>query len=256
MVTSGETGWYSDGDRDRYRWPKNKPATRASGRDLPEVLSSRDRMIEHLHRYFDVLQNGTPRYSGSLFEFFAARAKHLAKSLNVPTRFNECHILAAESLSISIPPRAALWLLEPDVIRDSALDECSELLRLQTKIKALDVAPESWTDDASPFSRVHERLKAVQIKDFGRVTRSKVLAALLPNVVPIRDSRVEWMLGLEKSERWWKEIYGVLRRDEGYVAKSLASLELTPLAAQTGLLRRLDVVLWMEYQAIHAAQGG
>lgn len=212
-------------------------------------------MAEHLNRYFDVFDKGNPRYVGSLFEVFSARARSLSQSFGGPVRFNENHILAAESLSISIPPRAALWLLEPDTVRDTALDECFELLRLQTKMKALDVAPESWTDDASPFSRVHERLKGVNINNFGRVARSKVLAALFPNVVPIRDSRVEWMLGLEKSERWWKELYGVLRQDEGYVAKSLASLELTPLAAHAGLLRRLDVVLGMEYQAIHATQG-
>lgn len=254
MSLNDLTGWYHDGTRDRYRWPGNKPEMRSAAQGLPEILSNRDRMVEHLHRYFDDLGDGSPRYAGSLFETFASRSRtSFCFSFGYP-RFNECHILAAESLSVQIPSRAAIWLLEPDAVRDSALDECGQLLRRHKEFTGLDVAPESWTDDTSPFSRVHERLKGANIKDFGRVARSKVLAALFPNVVPIRDSRVEWMLGLENSQRWWREVYGVLRRDEGYVAKSLASLELTPLAARAGLLRRLDVVLWMEYQAIHTAQ--
>jgi len=247
-----DTGWYFDGTQDRYRWPGNKPEIRSAAQGLPEILSSRDRMIEHLHRYFDDLSDGSPRYVGSLFETFASRSRASSGFSFAYPRFNECHILAAESLSVQIPSRAAIWLLEPDAVRDSALDECGQLLRRHTEFTGLGVAPESWTDDASPFSKVHDRLRDVRIRDFGRVTRSKILAALFPGVVPIRDSHVEQILGLEKSNIWWKEILKVLQHDGGRVARDLASLNLSPDASRASLLRRLDVVLWMEYRAIHS----
>lgn len=247
-----DTGWYFDGTQDRYRWLGNKPGMRLAAQGLPEILSSRDRMIEHLHRYFDDLGDGSPRYVGSLFETFSSRSRTSSRFSFDSPRFNECHILAAESLSVKIPSRAAIWLLEPDAVRDSALDECGQLLRHHTEFTALDVAPESWTDDTSGFSKVHERLRDVRITDFGRVTRSKILAALFPGVVPIRDSHVEQMLGLKKSNIWWKEIMNVLQRDGGRVARDLASLNLSPDASRASLLRRLDVVLWMEYRAIHS----
>ena len=253
MIRAGsDTGWYFDGTQDRYRWPGNKPEMRSAAQGLPEILSSRDRMIEHMHRYFGALGDGSPRYAGSLFETFASRSRTSSGFSFAYPRFNECHILAAESLSIKIPSRAAIWLLEPDAVRDSALDECGQLLRRHTEFTGQGVAPESWTDDTSPFSKVHERLRDVQISDFGRVTRSKILAALFPGVVPIRDSHVEQMLGLEKSNIWWKEILKVLQDDGGRVARDLASLNLSPDASRASLLRRLDVVLWMEYRAIHS----
>jgi hypothetical protein len=90
----------------------------------------------------------------------------------------------------------------------------------------------------------------MQIKDFGRVTRSKVMAAMFPAVIPIRDSFVETLLGLEHSKAWWMPIREILEANDSAVLSCVKKLDVPERAKSLGILRRLDVILWMEERAI------
>lgn len=242
-------GWtYIKGRGDVYGWPEGQPAGRGADGILPEIFSSPTRMAEHLRRYFGVSDKGTPRYSGSHFEWFVARARSShAYDVKRP-RFNESHILAAESLSIQVPVLAVRRLLEPDGERDSLLDKCGELLSNETD--NMDLCPGAWISVKSPFSMLHNALRDMQIDEFGRVTRSKVVAAIFPEVVPIRDSFVETLLGLENSEAWWMPIREILEANDSAVLGCVKNIDVPERAKALAILRRLDVILWMEERAI------
>lgn len=78
----------------------------------------------------------------------------------------------------------------------------------------------------------------------GYVTTSKLLAARFPNIVPIRDSLVKAVLGLKKSETWWDHIQRIVA--DRTTRDVLSEIPIENSDAQVGVLRRLDVTLWME----------
>ena len=242
-------GWtYVEGRGDVYGWPGGQPASRGADGVLPGIFSSPTRMAEHLDRYFELSDKGIPRYSGSHFEWFVARARSNCAFDAKRPRFNESHILAAESLSIQVPVLAVHRLLEPDGERDSLLDKCGELL--SNEIDNMDLCPSAWIGAESSFSKLYNALLDMQIKDFGRVTRSKVVAAMFPEVVPIRDSFVETLLGLENNEAWWMPIRKILEVNDSAVLNCIKKLDVPERSKSLGILRRLDVILWMEERAI------
>jgi hypothetical protein len=68
------------------------------------------------------------------------------------------------------------------------------------------------------------------------------MAAKFPDLIPIRDSKVEALLECEKAERWWEPIHQLLDATSGTVA----DLQQNGQAVLATPLRKLDVILWME----------
>jgi hypothetical protein len=81
------------------------------------------------------------------------------------------------------------------------------------------------------------------------VKSSKLLAAKFPEVVPIRDSKVETLLGLSSSESWWLDIRKLFLDDGEVLANHLDRLPVPPGCSPIATLRRLDIILWMEAKA-------
>jgi len=99
--------------------------------------------------------------------------------------------------------------------------------------------------ELAPFASLYDRLDAEP--GMGYVTTSKLMAARFPDIVPIRDSEVERLLGLEKSETWWNHMQAIV--SEPSIRYLLSELEIPQSSQTVGLLRRLDVILWMEARA-------
>ena len=78
---------------------------------------------------------------------------------------------------------------------------------------------------------------------------SKLTAAKFPTVVPIRDSKVETLLGLEKSREWWSPIRKLFTFPGQSLAGYLDELKVSTEVGKVTTLRRLDVILWMEAKA-------
>jgi len=185
-----ERDWFVDPDNHKDRYPiepgeKHMPILFANIHEWLLRDQNRQRQINHLKRYFG------SSYSGNLFEYFAARSE--------PKVFTPWDILAVESLSVSVPPATAKWLLEPDEVRDSYLEIANKHFGdPETTLWGCDQA---LIGDESEMSKLYALLRLQP--GLGYVTTSKLMAAKFPRIVPIRDSQVELLLGLQNEKSWW-----------------------------------------------------
>ena len=76
----------------------------------------------------------------------------------------------------------------------------------------------------------------------GRVVRSKLMAAKFPEIMPIRDSRVEKLLGWENRDEWWAPMHELLSKCQA----TLAGIRVPDTGFVVSPLRKLDIILWME----------
>ncbi|MDA2945922.1 MAG: DUF6308 family protein [Actinomycetota bacterium] len=195
--------------------------------------ATESRIKEHLHRYFGA--NPDDAFSGRFFESFSSKSER-------QDRFSPYDVLAAESLSVSIPSDVVDWLLEPDTERDELLSECVSLVGDDNSV-GIWSCDESWLSKSSPFSRLYDTFRRPGL---GPTKRSKLLATKLPSMVPIRDSLVEDLLDLKSNRSWWGPIRRVLTEGHHTAWKVLSDCALPHGAPDVSVLRRLDVVLWME----------
>ncbi len=191
-----------------------------------------ERIEDHLHTYFE-------GFRGRQFEWFRAQGE--------PGRFTSFDILAVSALSVSIPANEARWLLEPDPVRDD--------LMLSINGSLSPGRDTLWTCDARLLSGERRNLKdsgalfqlyVLLERKVGAVTASKLLAAKYPAVIPIRDARVVSLLKLSRSDDWWQKARGLLVRDDHKLINDLGKIPLSGGLEEVTILRRLDVILWME----------
>ena len=136
-------------------------------------------------------------------------------------------------------------MLEPNTKRD---DHLAEALRsLVPGQDSLWTCDEELLSDGKPLSKLYSMLRAEE--GLGYVTASKLMATKFPSVVPIRDSKVETLLGLEKSREWWAPIRGLFSASGQSLAEYLDGLDVPIEVGTVTTLRRLDVILWMEAKA-------
>lgn len=206
--------------------------------------STRQRAEDHLDWYLT-------RYAGRQFEWFSAQGND--------RRFTSFHVLAAESLSVKVPPTAARWLLEPDESRDELLEQIHESLvpgndTLWTCDVELLTGSKQALNSSGAMYRLYWNLRTLGTYNFkrggiGEVTTSKLLAAMYPAVVPVRDSMIEALLGLEDQDNWWMIARELLGESGGSLGRFLDGLRIPQRAENVSTLRRLDIILWMEANA-------
>jgi hypothetical protein len=193
-------------------------------------------MKNHLKRYFGRPEDVGTIYTGQLFEWFIQRSNSAI--------FTEYDILAVESLSIDVSMERAQWLLTPDPDRDKLLK--TSLDGLGKPKQCLWECDDTWLEDGSSISRLYKLLHAKEKGKLGPVTTSKLLATKFPNFIPIRDSQVSALLNFEDSENWWISIRDLLIGGQPPLHEIIANLPMPFGAPAVGVLRRLDVILWME----------
>jgi hypothetical protein len=228
-------GWEWDGKQDIYiptlASEINKPIPVTEIRGWLLADENKQRIQNHLSRYFTV------KYSGKHFEWFVVQSG--------PKKFTPWDILAVEALSVTVPTETARWLLEPNTKRD---DHLAEALRsLVPGQDSLWTCDEELLSGGKPLSKLYSMLRAEE--GLGYVTASKLMAAKFPSVVPIRDSKVETLLGLEKSREWWSPIRKLFTVPGQSLAGHLDEFKVPADVGEVTTLRRLDVILWMEAKA-------
>ena len=233
-------GWEWDGRQDIYvptlASEKDKPIPVSEIRSWLLADGNNQRIQDHLSWYFTV------KYSGKHFEWFVAQSDSKQSDSKM---FTPWDILAVEALSVTVPTETARWLLEPNTKRD---DHLAEALRsLVPGQDSLWTCDEELLADGKPLSKLYAMLRAQD--GLGYVTASKLLATKFPPVVPIRDSKVETLLGLEKSREWWAPIRGLFSASGQSLAEYLDGLDVPIEVGTVTTLRRLDVILWMEAKA-------
>ena len=198
--------------------------------DLRWLAKDKAKVKRHLLRYFTPLseyQDDGQHFTGRLFEWYVARSDR--------RRFTESDILAVQRLSVTVAPKAAVELVEdPEQAFNRLLKRCHALVGNAKDLR--DLPDSALTSGA--FIELYDRLKSFQ--NVGPVTASKLMAAKFPAFIPVRDALVSQYVGAGRS--WWRPMKALLA-SEG-VADSLAAVEID--GPRVELLRRLDVVLWME----------
>ena len=239
-VGEGE-GWKWDGKQDVYlpilASETNKAIPISAIRSWLLAEENKQRIQNHLSRYFTV------KYSGKYFEWFVAQSDS--------KMFTPWDILAVEALSRTVPTETARWLFEPNKVRDDFLAESHR--RLVPGRDLLWTCDEKLLDDGGALRGLYKLLR--KQPGLGKVTASKLLATKFPTVVPIRDSKVETLLDLEKSLEWWSPIRGLFAADGESLAEYLDGFDVPVEVGTVTTLRRLDVILWMEAKARNIQTG-
>jgi hypothetical protein len=180
----------------------------------------------HLGRYFG-LNGSIDIFQGRNFEWFT---KETDKAIFLPKDF-----LAVSALSVDVPAETQRLLLEDiDGKFSELLTACSKYESLNQMSRNMDWLWERET----PFMELHSVVQV--LPGVGRVVCSKLLAAKFPNLVPIRDSRVEKLLGIKPTGLWWKPLHEI------HEAVEATLLKLHGIETAASSLRALDVLLWME----------
>ena len=194
--------------------------------DLEPFLD--DGAADRLRTYFT-----TGQYTGGRFERIAGGGDRL----EVANRFSADDIVAVGLLSVQIPPRACLTILE------QRGDEFGSLLSEVPPDVDLWDADESVVDESSPAAALWTEL--TEIQDVGWVTAGKLLARKRPRLIPVYDSVVRAALNRRQGDGWWLPLRAVLR-DGTQVVERLDALRATAAVGDDiSLLRVLDVSIWM-----------
>ncbi len=240
MSTTEPPGWSWNGKRDVYQGlPKKDRERPIPLGELSDWLLNPDshlRIQQHLNRYFTI-------YKGRFFEILREKSS--------PRRFGILDVSAAETLSVVVPPQAVNWLTSTDKERDALLDEiCDVLVPGKDDLRTCDLrlltGDQKRPEAGGALFHLYYLFRKNKI---GPVTTSKLLAVKFPKVVPILDSRVSALLKLRQHGDWWLTVRSLLIDPNYDVSTTISGFALPTSAENVSLLRRLDIILWMEAHA-------
>jgi hypothetical protein len=204
------------------------------------------RSVTDLRRYFGV---GLPQ--GVLPPLTGGRFELLGGGGDLPTNrdvITPTDLIAVEMLSVRIPPRVSLDLLEGDLGR-----QVSTFLRaIPTDVLlGSDEAAEHIEDD-SAADAAFGLLRAQPGVDW--VITGKLLARKRPQLIPVYDRVVR--CAYRTGEGFWKWQHCRLREEGGALGARLAALRAEAgVPQEVSLLRILDVVFWMRHRDGHTDSG-
>ncbi len=200
------------------------------------------RTTDDLRAYFGVdrAPGEVPAYTGGRFE----RLADGGDAGEVADHFTADDLVAVTTLGVRVPARAALGLLEGPL--GTAL---SELLRhVPRDVDLGDPEAEPALAARSAADRAWRLLE--QQHDIGWVTSGKLLARKRPRLIPVYDQVVRCVLG--SPERVWMELHRAFRASDRALPTQLERLHTDAgLDSSIGLLRVLDVALWMRHHDDH-----
>lgn len=207
--------------------------------ELHEILTEDkfDDAVKLARAYYEeTFAGGLPR-TGSRFDDWAGGG-----APDVVNRIVADDLLAVSFLAVRVKPRAIIGLLETYV---------PDITQLLAKIPAdLDLADADLTKDLGTESPAQELWDILRGKNTGKwgigpTTASKILARKRPRLIPVYDSVVDAVVGLDGSLGQWNIWHAALS------GESLLPQHLEAIRRAAGLspvlspLRVMDVVLWM-----------
>jgi hypothetical protein len=208
---------------------------------LTELVQG-DRACRDLRRYYGVGlgKDDLPPFTGGRFEFLDSGGDQP----DVCNQFTASDLVAAQLLSVRVPARVALDLLE------AALgEEVAESLRL------IPTSVPLWADDAEqlirtggPADTIWELLEHQD--GVGWVTAGKLLARKRPSLIPVYDEVVRCAFGWP--EDIWQALRAALRQEGGrFRADVEGMMRRAGVPSAVTVLRGLDVAIWMNHRSTH-----
>jgi len=203
---------------------------------LPDELTSTDKSpaAELLSTYFHtMLDDGVPYYSGARFEIFAGGGD----ASKVADTFTPADLVAVSLLSVDVPGRAALRILE------TRAEELNGLLEKIPHDRELRDAADS---EIGPGSAADDLWSALRKAGVGPVTTSKPLARKRPVLLPVIDSVVKEVLGHPAKASFWLTLREHLNADDGRLYEHLVDIRKeSGVGERISVIRCFDVIIWM-----------
>ena len=223
-----------NGANDKFHGPPPEPLFYADFSSWLLKDDHREQIESHLRKYFEPKSSKTV-WHGQHFEWFAARINR--------SQITEIDIAAIGTLSVRLPAQTTRELIEDQSGRlKTCLEACEEWLSRFGEDFSITQDDSSWLENDQPFNILYRELRRKERYGLGSVVASKLMAARYPRLIPIRDSRVEGLLGMKTSVNWWAP----MRELAIQVDPILSSLKVNRDDIEVTNLRKLDVILWME----------
>ncbi|MFK0009291.1 DUF6308 family protein [Paenarthrobacter sp. NPDC090520] len=210
---------------------------------LPEILSEPqlDNAAELVTQYYTKLYDHDLPQTGSRFDNWAGGGDRS----DVANQITADDVLAVSFLSVQVPATAAIGLIET-----SATEVTRLLGQIPTDIDLASVPPEDYDAVLGPDSPANQLWRLLRGTDtyrwgIGPTRASKIMARKRPRLIPIYDSVVGPLMGLQTCEGQWKTWHSVLADGSGLPDRLREIREKAAIGVDISDLRTMDVVLWM-----------
>ncbi|MGV0109949.1 DUF6308 family protein [Arthrobacter sp. CP30] len=208
--------------------------------NYPEILDEKhvDGAAELVRRYYLPIEGNTTPRAGTRFDDWAGGGDHP----DVADRITADDLVAVSFLSVDIRGRAAIGLLEKHA------DEVTDLLRkIPVDVDLWDAELERLNSPSGPEYELWNLLRGRKYGKWGigPTRASKIMARKRPRLIPIYDSVVRPLMGLENSGGQWTVWHAALTNDTALPGRLERIREAAGAPATISVLRVMDIVLWM-----------
>jgi hypothetical protein len=210
--------------------------------ELPDILSEENvpRAAKLLHRYYLGRDEKTGLLStGSSFDGWAGGGD----TLDARDRITDSDIVAVSMLSVTVPAKAAIGLLDPVVTA-----KVTKLLAdIPTDIKMSDLTPEdaqTTLGKGSPAWELWHVLRADGRWDIGPTIASKIMARKRPHLIPIWDEIIGQVIGKRSSKDQWLNWHHLLTDGTGLPDRLRRIHKESGITQDPSELRIIDAILW------------
>ncbi|MEU5034072.1 DUF6308 family protein [Streptomyces rubiginosohelvolus] len=206
---------------------------------IPAVLWDRHHVAGLLRRYWAVPPNGAPAYTGARFE----RLTGGGDQPEVANHFTSADFIAVATLSVDVPVRAVLHVLEP-----AGRNSYSRLLAQIPVDLELAAAEDRHVAKDSPAWNLWQTLRDVD--GIGSVAAGKLLARKRPRLLPVYDSVIKKVFERPPTDlSFWSDVRRALRADDRMLVAHLEDVRgLAGIGEDIGVLRVLDTAAWLHGQ--------
>ncbi|MFG3303999.1 DUF6308 family protein [Streptomyces wuyuanensis] len=207
--------------------------------NIPPDLWNQRYVATLLQRYWAVLPDGTPAYTGSRFERLGAGGDRP----DVANCFTAEDFVAVAALSVDVPVRAVLQILEP-----TRPHHYNGLLSEIPAETALVDAEAKHVAEDSPAWRLWTRLR--EIDGVGPIGAGKLLARKRPHLLPVYDSVIKKVFERPTTDLgFWSDVRSALRHDNRALVQHLEAVrDLAEIGKDVSVLRILDTAAWLHGQ--------
>lgn len=210
---------------------------------LPDILSDEriDAAAKLVDDYYnETFSSGQPR-AGSRFDSWAGGGD----APETENTFTANDLLAVSFLGVDVPGAAIIGLLDTYSERAEGL-----LAEIPTDVDLGDVDSGDLDDllgEGSAAWKLWDLVRGKQVGKWGigPTRASKVLARKRPRLIPIYDSVVKRVTGMESSMEQWTEWHAALAEETGLPQRLQEIKRRSGTEEPISALRVLDVVLWM-----------
>lgn len=210
------------------------------GLSLAEILAVLDHpsAVPDLQQYFGAV--GTSSLTGGQFECLGGGGDRPG----IRDVITEQDLIAVELLSVRVPPRTALDLLQGQLGKDVS----AKLSQIPTTVSLSAEEAVPLITRGGHADRAWRLLRKAD--GIGWVVAGKLLARKRPRLIPVYDEVVSCAFGTRKE--FWRWLHDRLQEERGVLTERL-----TRLGAQAEVpevvtpLRVLDVVFWMRHRDEH-----